>query len=324
MLIDVLTRLSADTGYHLTDQRASLINLTNRAADTIHKMLECNKMFREVTLVVSPDSVVTLPSYIGEIRGLRMHTNELPFDLHSIGSPRYTSSTLSFKFKNWRDLGESVVHTLPTLVGQLTIESNVVETTPVQLLISGQTNLAARIEETITLNAASKTTVNLFGPQIYKIACLTERTGDIVIKDANGTEIATLYNTENQTRYKLIDVSQVFWTLDTAAGESFIDLCYKVKASRLIKDTDSFYAGDDYDNAWYHMAMHHYFSPLTGREVDSTTQHSLSVVALQSIKDGSEQEIVKKATFGRNKFYGLFRKYRYYPGSVTNVDHNIQ
>lgn len=307
MLLEVLTRLASDTGYHPVQQRAALVNLLNRAAVDIYNTLECNKIYREVTLVVTPNAVVALPNFVGELRGMRMHTNDLPFDLQSIGAPRYVSSTWDYRVKNWRDLGESVVHTLPELIGVLTLSTNVIEGSSV--LISGQTNKAFREQETVVLSVSPVSTTKLFGPRIDQIACMTARGSDITVKDADGTELAVLYNTELKTRYKLIDVSQVFWSADTMIGESLIDVAYKVKQTRLINDSDSFYAGDDYDNAWYHWAYHLHLAPLENRSQDATNERIAAIGALQATKDSSEQQIVKKMSFGRNKYYGHFRRW---------------
>jgi len=325
MLLDVITRLASDTGYSPVSQRASLVNLANRAATDIYNTLECNKIYREVTLVVTPNAVVALPNFIGELRGARMHTMDMPFDLQSVGSPRYVSSTWNYRVKNWRDLGESVVHTVPGQIAPLTFTSTVVEGK--SILISGQTNNAFREQEVLLLNASPKSTTKLFGPRIDQIACMDIRSSDIIVADADGTELATLYNTENKTRYKLIDVSQVFWSSDTIVGESLIDVAYKVKQTRLVNDSDSFYAGDDYDNAWYHWAMHLFLKPLENRAQDATDERIAAISALVATKDTSEGEIVKKMSFGRNKFYGNFRRWMNYKsnyqsgyGSVIGYD----
>lgn len=324
MLLDVITRLSADTGFDLTQQRASLVQIANRAAKEMHKELECNKMYREVTLVVPPDKVVSIPSFVGELRGMRMHTNELPFNMHSIAMPRYVNTTLEHKFKNWRDLGESAVHTLPSTVGPLSFTYANAVTAPVTVVISGQTNKANKAEESLLLNVTPKATTNLFGPHIDSIACFAKRDADIVIKDAAGIEIAVLYNNFSKTRYKLVDVSQVFWTLDTTDGSSLIDVLYKVPATELLRDSDSFYAGDDYDEAWYNMSMWVYLQPLENRLQEAALFKQAATAFITAAKESGEQGIMKRLAFGRNKYFGIFRKYRYFPGSVTNVDSNVQ
>src|SRR6266576_3930044 len=221
MLLEVITRVSSDTGIHLEQKRTSLIEIANQAAKEMYNELECNKIYREVTLVVPPDKVVSLPPFIGELRGMRIHTNELPFDLHSIAAPRYVANTIGYRFKNWRDLGESAVYTLPQVIAPLKIVPTDIETSPITLLIDGQTNKAARVQESILIDVPLKQTTNLFRPTINSIACATrDRHFHISITDINSNELAILYNTSTKTRYKVCDVSQVFWTIDTANTES--------------------------------------------------------------------------------------------------------
>lgn len=322
MLIDVLNRVAADTGLHPVDKRATLLKLLDKSAKEMHKQLECSKIYREVTLVVMPDSVVSLPSFVGECKGMRIHTNEIPFDLANIGNPRYTNTTLQNWYKNWRDLGESPVHTVLSAIGQLTIETPIVEDVPVTLIINGNTNNAERIEEKIILDDTSKETTELFGPKLFTIGCVSNiRTSDIVIKDVNGIEIAKLNNNQNECRYKIMDVSKVFWPSDTSAGESLIDVLYKVPATTLSQDSDIFYAGSDYDDAWYNFACYFYFKPIQNRKDDAAAFHADAVAFMQAAKESGEGSQLKKLAFGRNKFYGLFRPWKFFaPGSVTNVD----
>lgn len=320
MLGDVLTRVAEDTGLDDVDQRSLLLRHLNNAASWMYKQLECNKIYREVSLLVPVDKVVSLPSYIGELRGMRIHTNEMPFNLESLGAPRYTSTTWNYKFRNWRDLGESPIKRSLNVVAPLVITSAVVEDTPVSLLISGQTDKGLREEETVELDALEVSTTKTFGPSIYTIACSKPRTGDITITDEDDNEIAILYNTDNRTRYKIVDVSQLPWPIDSADGSSIIDVAYKHPLYRFVNDSDQFPAGDDYDDAWYFMAMHLYYKPMQDKQQESTSFFGQAEAAMVGLKESSEGQIMKKITFGRNKFFGLFRRWRYFPGSPTNVD----
>lgn len=326
MLLNVITDVAAETGMDLDSQKEKLIRLANRAAKEMWKELECNKIYREVTLVVPIDKVVSLPSLIGELRGMRMHTNDLPFDLHSIGQPRFVTTTMGYKFKNWRDLGESGVYTKLTQVGPLILTTPTVEDNPVDVVISGQTATGAQIQEVIRMDELSKQTNNLFGPELFSIGCFSNnRKFDISIacNDDLLTEIAVLYNNQQKTRYKIVDVSQVYWSIDTSLNESFIDVMFKVPQVELVNDADSFYAGDDYDEAWYSMCMYFYLKPLQNRLQDAMAAKASCMSFLQAAKDSTEQGIVKKIQFGRNKYFGLFNKFRHYPGSITNIDNNI-
>lgn len=312
MLINVLKRVAADTGFEETSQRNALLAILQQAADKLHDLIECNSIFRECSLVVTPDAVVALPSYVGAIRGIRPYNYDVPFTVNSM-RPRYVTNTQNYRKDNWRDLGNSPIHTDMETIGPLKIFSSVSE--DASLYISGQTNSAAKVEETIVLNGAAQETTNLFGPTIFKIASLEPRTCDVTIKDTNDIELAVLYNTDQQTAYKLIDVSQYFWSQDTDLGECIVDVLFKSTKTKLILDTDSFYAGDEYDDAWYHMAMHVYFMPFENRKEDAKNAYGSAMLDLKAIKESNEGELEKRLSFGPNKFYSLFDNRIYYPSS---------
>ena len=317
MLIDVLTRVSKDTGLSIEDQRNTLIDLLQESADLMWSLLDCNKIHREITLVVPPNQIVALPNIVGELKGIKEHSTDTPVDLEACMTPKFVSDLSLYKFKNWRDLGESPIHTDLNSVDRLTIVSSVIESTPVTLKVLGQTNLANRVEEEVVLNVSPTYTTKLFGPAINAIVCLTERTGNIVIKQSDGTEIATLYNNESKTRYKLIDVSEYSWQSDTALGETFIDLCYKIAKTKLLNDADSFYAGDDYDDAWYHFAMFHFLIPIADKAIEAMNHRGLGMAGLKIGKEATESAITKKLNFGDGRFYNLFPASYTYPGANT-------
>lgn len=312
MLYPIIKRVAADTGISLTQDRAILLDLYNAATKIFHFELEANRMYREVTFVVPPDKLISLPSYVGEVQGLRVHSTEMIVPLTALNVPRYTNSTLLYKIKNWRDLGDSPVQCNLELVGPLTITCPSTETTPVTLKIAGQTPDAARIEENVVVDSTNVTTLNSFGPQIFSIACFDERNSDLTISDANGNVLATLGNNEQKTRYKIMDVSQIFWPMnDTVDGNSFIDVCYKLPFVPGKNDTDSFSGGDDYDEAIYHMMMHLHWLPQGGKQQEAVAALGRATLLLKSVKDGTEEGIHKKLNWGRNKFYGLFTRGRH-------------
>ncbi len=322
MLIDVISRLAKDIGYHLVQQRDTLEKLANNAAAEIYHELDCNRIKREVSCLVGRNKIVALPSFIGELQGMRQCSSEQLIPLMPM-VPRYASDTLSYKWKNWRDVGESPFHTLPQSIDVLTFESAVVESAVVR--INGQTNVAARESETLTLTTASQDSTKLWNPAgVKSISSQSVRNGDIVVKDGEGVEVAILYNTDVKTRYKMVDVSKLFWGADNNSDETIIDILYKAPLFYMTDDTDSFPGGDIYDDAWYYRAMSiHFNSKPTLNTSLAATNRTQSLVALRNIKDGSERGIVKKLEFGRNKFmrqdnyntfdaYSQFGQDRYY------------
>jgi len=322
MLIDVISRLAQDIGYHLVQQRATLEKLANNAASEIYQELDCNRIKREVSCLVPRNRIVALPAFIGELQGMRQCSSEQLIPLMPM-VPRYASDTLAYKWKNWRDIGESPFHTLPQAVDTLTFTTPVVESAIVK--VNGQTNVAARESESVTLDATPKSTLKLWNPAgVKSISSESVRTCDITVLDSDGVEVAILYNTDKRTRYKMVDVSKLFWGADNNSDETIIDILYKAPLYYMQEDTDSFPGGDIYDDAWYYRAMSiHFNSKPTLNTSLAATNHTLSLVALRNIKDGSERGIVKKLEFGRNKFmrvdnyntfdaYGQFGQDRYY------------
>lgn len=318
MLINVLQRVAADAGYEPTQQRAALLKLLNSAAKEVYNRLECNRIFREVTLAVAPNKLVSLPAFVGPLRGVRQHTSDIPFSLHSMGQPRYTNVTWQYKYKNWREVGESPVHTFVSAVGPLTLTIDDADDS--EIIISGETATSKRFEEKVTMSATSVTTTASFGPTIYNIASVSDRELDITILDMNDNEVAILYNNQPRTRYTLIDVAQVFWSQDTSDGDTLVDVLYKEPLIKFEDDGDLFPAGDYYDDAWYAMAMHLHYLPQEGRTADATRFLQECMAMLVSAKDGNEQQLEKHLSFGRNKFFGLFRRRKWYPGAITHVD----
>lgn len=312
MLYPVIKRVAADTGIDLVQDRNILVDYYNAACRIFHYELESNKMFREVTLVVPPDKIIALPSFIGEVKGIRIHSTEVLVPLQSLNVPRYTNSTLLYKIKNWRDLGDSPVQQNLTVVGPLTITCTAVETTPVTLKICGQTSAASRLEEDIVMDSTTKVTTNQFGPTIFSIACFGGRDSDITISDNQGNVLAVLGNKEEKTRYKIMDVSQIFWPMsDTIGGNFFADVLYKVPFLLAKNDTDTFSGGDDYDEAIYHMMLHLNYMSQGGKEQMAVAELGRATLLLKSVKDGVETGIHKKLNWGRNKFYGLFSRGRH-------------
>lgn len=318
MLLDVLTRVAADSGYHVTQDRAALVRLLNQSAQELHAKLECNKIYKEVTLAVPINKLVSLPSFIGELRGMRENTTDSPFNLAPLMSPRYVSGAWDWRVRNWRDVSESAMHTLPSAIGALTLTAPALESTNAVVSISGATANAQRIEESVTMSSTTKVTTNLFTTDIATIASFSTRVNNITIKDSAGIEIAVLYNDESKTRYKIVDVAEVFWASDTASDESLIDVAYKVKPFTLSRDTDSFYAGDDYDEAWYNMSMATYVKPLQGREADFVRYSGAGLASIIANKGTTESAMVKKIYRGPVK-YGMENTFG--PTSPAFVDY---
>jgi hypothetical protein len=109
------------------------------------------------------------------------------------------------------------------------------------------------------------------------------------------------------TRYKMIDVSEAPWSVDTSEGNSLIDVMWKVLLRTLTRDSDCFPATSDYDTAWYWMSMWLYYKPMQNKPADFDNYFPLALTDLKATKDGTEEGIDKRFSYGRNRFYDLTR-----------------
>lgn len=321
MLLQVLERVAADTGLSAVQQRQTLLRILNNAAKEMYDRLECNKVYWETTLSIPANKIITLPASFGDLRGLRQTTADYKVPIEGIAAPKYIREDWTYRWKNWRDLGESAVMRNPTVIAPLTIATADGEP-EVTVYISGQSNKAFRVEEQVVLDVPTKQTTGMFGPEIYNIACVNStRTADINISDAHGTLLATLYNTDEKTRYKLIDVSEAPWAADASNGNSYVDVLFKVPLRFLSKDSDVFPASADYDNAWYYMAMWVYWKPIQNKPPEFETYFAQAMMSMVAAKKNGEAHIDKRISFGPNKYHGLTR-YRYMIGACTHVDNS--
>lgn len=300
MLGTVLLRVARDTGMDAVQQRDKLLDVLNRSAAEMYQEINCNRIRREISVLVTKDLRIALPSMVGDLLGVRVHTADRPFDVEPM-SPRYVSDTHGYRYHNWRDLGISPFHTTPTDVNVLTLETPILEDAVVT--ITGRTNVAAREVEEITVDESPKDTTKLWYPNIQSIVSLSNRNCDITIKDSEGIEVAVLYNNENQTRYKLVDVSQYFSGPDSVDGQTLVDVLYKEPLYYLTLDSDQFPAGDIYDNCWYYKAMSLFYRPLANKAKEANDMRTLYQTTIRTVRDGSEGGIIKKILFGRNKYY---------------------
>lgn len=310
MLFDIIKRLAEDTGLHLEQDRLALVNIANRSAEMLYKRLECNAIMREVTVLVPTNLVISLPSFIGPLRGMRESQTDINFDLNTQSYPRFIKNDWQYKWKNWRELQGSAIGAGLNVIAPLTIEVSAVEATPVTIKISGKTNNAQRLEESILLNEVSATTTKSFGPHIDSIACFDARQYDITIKDDDGNEIAILYNNESKTHYKLIDVSEFHWSRDVSDGNTTVELLYKQPFYKFINDSDEF-AAQGYEDAIYFGAMSLWAAPQQGKEQLALMYGQQAMLEPQSDKSNEELHQNKKLQFGRNPFYNQIRRSHY-------------
>lgn len=263
MLQDILNVFKLESGYDVSvgsSQRNAALDYVNRGAKDLYNELDADAMMRETVLLVSSNCQMTLPSFIGDIKGLREYGGYTTFNLNEIGTPRFTSDTWKYKWRNFTLKGKQPLHTSITNASLINFTTNTVEATPATVVISGRTINSKRVVETLVMDGVMKQTVNSF-EDIDSISSPTlGRTYNIVASDILGRNLATLYNTDSKTKYILVDVSRFAWSAQTGDGVTILaEVLYKPAFVKFYNDTDEFHA-DGFDDAiaykatelWYH------------------------------------------------------------------------
>lgn len=307
MIIDILLAYCNKTGLHPVNDRITALFDINRAAKEIYDGLEPDRGLSEVVLSVPKDKQLSLPYYIGELRGIREYKYSTPIPLYSIGQPQYSSSTWQFLWRNWRQKPVSPIHTSLDNGGILSLNQPTADSSVVSVAM--QTVNGNRIVENITMDATIKNTTNS-PSKIYSISSATQgRLYDCVVKDIVGVEIATLFNNQQKTRYLTIDVSEFQWGSSfTNDGVTTLAEClFKPALIKMYYDTDEFIC-EGYDDAVYCKAMEIWYHGQEGKENDAIAFGMKATRVTDLATRSQEQGEMKTVQFQPNGVYNAFKK----------------
>lgn len=308
MLIDLITRLSGDTKYDVVRERAALVKLANQGAKEVYRAVEVNDLMRECILLVPPNKQVAIPYFVGYLKGMREFYWYESFDLHSIATPRYTSNDWGKSYwRNWRDKGQSPVHTFTNNMGSVKLNASSVETPNVVVTITGTTAFAARKADIITIGDNQVVGTQSFS-KIQSIYSPKLRSCDIVITDTNDVEIAVLYNNQQFTRYRIVDVSMFPFAIVNSASVSLVNVLYKVPYNEMLIDTDEALP-PQFEDAVYYKCMELWSKVQEGKENATLGYYENCAVAIRAAKKEIEGGERKVLSFEPNPLYGLHRLY---------------
>lgn len=309
MLQDILAPFCVTTGYDVTKDVILALNYINRAAKEIYDGLEADEGLSEVVLAVPRNLQLTLPHYIGDLRGMREYKYGQVVPLYSIGTPRYSQNTWEWMWRNWTQKPVSPLSTSLTNAGLLNLHIPTADNTVVSIVM--ETFTAERIVEHVTMNLASKFTINS-PTKIIAISSATQgRLYDITINDINGIEIAKLHNNQSKTRYRVIDVSEFQWTSGLVGDgvTTLMETLYKPAFVKFYNLTDEFIA-EGYDDAIQYKAMEFWCYGQEGKEADAMMYARKSLQALDLTTRTAETGEVKKLQFQPNPVYQALGRFK--------------
>jgi hypothetical protein len=223
------------------DKEAQVLAWLNRAAVMIYDQYDLpGSVFEQFFCVDNNKFVITFPWYVGAIRGVRWHDSSRLVTMRDM-RPRYHGVPWTQPYLQWRQIAATPLHTPLTNAGPLTFQISAAEVNPFDIIINGQTSMAANTTEIITFTPGElvKNSVNLFEPEnpfgITSIKKSVYTNSDVaVLVSATQAEVGRIPN--NQLYASNLRVQILDWNAGTPfiVGEDCVEVLYKQRFSPFV------------------------------------------------------------------------------------------
>lgn len=286
-------------------QRATQVDRINSACSEIWHSTDLPGSLREVYLCVNAGKILALPPFIGSLRAVRDQQSKKSWTYKDL-RPRYHYNSWPEMWSNWTYIGSSALQTDIENAAPLVFHAPEADIT-LEITTVGETADSKRISDTVNFASAQIVGTKSF-LQITSIELNKACESNIIISDADGKELATIYNTRTSALYELIDISAYPSKGDCADGTRVMELLYKVELPVLENDNDTFPL-PNYDDDVANKAYQLYLEQQDGAEqrailADVKINRTISQKILD--KEGPQE---KKMRFGPNPLLNLGRKY---------------
>lgn len=305
----ILKRVASEQGFDYANnpgQRERALDKVWIACEAIWEETDLPGCCEEILMNVSADSEISLPSFVGDLRAMREKGLMTKWTLNDM-RPRYQNEPWKQMWRNWRHLGYRAVAFQMQNTSPLTLVNPAANGAAVT--ITGSTTIANAVSETVVFDTANiKVTFNSF-TKIESIVRVDETPSvwDIIIKDTQENILAVLYNTDNETRYICVDVSQYPFGGELVTGQRVMEVLYKRKLRKLIADSDCFPV-PGWDNIIVDRTLQAIAESEEGKEqraiLYATKVEKQSHQKVRSQEGGIEKEV----QFAENSFYGITRR----------------
>jgi hypothetical protein len=223
------------------DKEAQVLAWLNRAAVMIYDQYDLpGSVFEQFFCVDNNKFVITFPWYVGAIRGVRWHDSSRLVTMRDM-RPRYHGVPWTQPYLQWRQIAATPLHTPLTNAGPLTFQISAAEVNPFDIIVNGQTSMAANTTEIITFTPGElvKNSVNLFEPEnpfgITSIKKSAYTNSDVaVLVSATQAEVGRIPN--NQLYASNLRVQILDWNAGTPfiVGEDCVEVLYKQRFSPFV------------------------------------------------------------------------------------------
>lgn len=239
------------------EQKLYALDIINEAAEETWESCDIRESLRECVLLMYQDRQLSLPSFVGKLRGIREYNTEVEWKLSTV-RPRYVqNSWADQEVANWRDKGVSPLYRTFLNVSPLTFSVDTVEAEPIVITVVGSNSASKRVEYSITMDAVEKTaTVQLDTIESIRKNRLNDY--NVIVTDGDDTELAVIYNDELESHYRVVDCAEFGFAQSDTNQYIPVEILYKIHLKRLVEDTDEFPV-QGFDHVILNRALQLYF-----------------------------------------------------------------
>jgi len=317
MLIDILKQIAPLTGYNLSDadSRSYLVDvIVNPAAKELYKTYElCNVNDEQVFLLPAGKQVLALPYYVGNVISIRDVDFQRPFEITDMRI-RYHDMSIGYpSVFTWREKRkEAPLHTVTNNDGKITLRMSEPSKSNITITITGRTLVASKTSEDVVfaVGDTEHTTVNSFLLEdIDSIRKSNYNEQDIYLYDMVMTEISVIPNCLLKPCYTLYNVQNEYSAM-SYQKDRYMEVLFRKAYIPMVKDTDSFVAGDIYDEAIYWKAAEIYYTKRQGEDsvmlADAAYKKCEDLV--NKISDANDYNKFRPLPFGSNPVMSAYDK----------------
>lgn len=313
----ILTRIASDLGISITtdSELEWAISKVNEVAKELYESKDIKDCLREQTFNIDLgaegplySSLISLPYFVGELRGLR-YTNIVGGNIPlNDMRPRYHSgkgwgaNAFSIPYRIVREDASTSREIENASVLSVSVEQASDE--DINVVVVGKTTLANRLQEIITLSAGQLTvdSVNCF-EEIDSIAKLEYTSVNVSISDVEGNELAVIPNNRLDATYKWLEISDANANISTITGQlSAIDLLFKHKFLPFVNLYDEFVCRGCDDIIFYKFSAW-YEAKTPGYEQRALGAEAKADALLSNLIIDAETGVNLELQFGSNGLY---------------------
>src|SRR5437773_3360778 len=287
-------------------QRELLVGIINKAAEEIYTSTDLDGSHREqVFSATLTEQQVAFPYYVGRVRGVRhFHTKRL-LTLEDF-QPRYQTYNDGWmkNILSWRIKHKSALARELSTASRLVLSIPLPEDQRFSVFITGSTANSDRVSEEVVFNigdVVKQTSKQFTGfPGIRLLRKDSVTAYNLSITDVEGSLLAVIPNSELESRYTIVHVTETAPSL--TVGQAFCyEVLYKLRFTPFQNDYDEFPC-EGYDKAIYWKTMEHITATREGQEQRAILANQKCESILAQIAADSEVGKTQRLNYVRNRF----------------------